>query len=59
MPGAFWDKFIYFTTEPVVQCDVRSLKNTSLDDDDDDDDDDDVDDDDDNWSLEVDFNGYA
>ena len=50
MPGAFWDKFIYFTTEPVVQCDVRSLKNTSLDDDDDDDDDD-------NWSLEVDFNG--
>ena len=51
MPGAFWDKFIYFTSEPIVQCDVRSLKNTSLDND--------HDDDNDNWSLEVNFNGYA
>ena len=51
MPGAFWDKFIYFTSEPIVQCDVRSLKNTSLDND--------HDDDNDNWSLEVNFNGCA
>ena len=29
----------YFTDEPVVQCDVPAVKNTSLDDDDDDNDD--------------------
>ena len=31
---------IDFSDEPVVQCDVPAVKNTSLDDDDDDDDDD-------------------
>ena len=39
MPGALWDKVIDFADEPVVQCDVSVVKNTSLDDDDDDDDD--------------------
>ena len=33
MPGAFWDKVIDFTNEPVVQCDVPAIKKTSLDDD--------------------------
>ena len=37
MPGAFWDKLINFTDEPVVQCDVPAVKNTLLDDDDNDD----------------------
>ena len=37
MPGALWDKFIDFTDEPVVQCDVLAVKKTSLDDDDNDD----------------------
>ena len=36
-----WDKVL----EPVVQCDVPAVKNTSLDDDDDDDDDNDNNDD--------------
>ena len=31
MPGAFWDKVIDFTDEPVVQCDVQGVKNISLD----------------------------
>ena len=31
MPGAFWDKVIDFTDEPVVQCDVQDVKNISLD----------------------------
>ena len=39
MPGALWDKVIDFADEPVAQCDVSVVKNTSLDDDDDDDDD--------------------
>ena len=33
MPGAFWDKVTDFTDEPVVQCDVQAVKNTSLDND--------------------------
>ena len=37
MPGAFRDKVIDFTDEPVVQCDVQAVKNTSLDNDDNDD----------------------
>ena len=37
MPKAFWDKNVDFTVEPVVQCDVRTVKNTSLDNDDNDD----------------------
>ena len=36
MPGAFQDKVIDFTDQPVVQCDVPAVKNTSLDDDDND-----------------------
>ena len=36
MPGALWDEVIDFTDEPVGQCDVSSVKNTSLDDDNDD-----------------------
>ena len=31
MPGLFRDKVIDFTDEPVVQCDVQAVKNTSLD----------------------------
>ena len=34
MPGAFRDKVIDFTDEPVAQCDVQAVINTSLDDDD-------------------------
>ena len=30
----FWDRFIDFTDDPVVQCDVPPVKNASLDDDD-------------------------
>ena len=30
MPGAFRGKFIDFTGKPVVQCDVQTVKNTSL-----------------------------
>ena len=26
MPGALWDKVIDFTDEPVVQCDVPTVK---------------------------------
>ena len=37
MPGTFWDKVINFTDEPVFQCDVPPIKDTSLDDDDNDD----------------------
>ena len=37
MPGTFWDKVINFTDEPVSQCDVPTIKDTSLDDDDNDD----------------------
>ena len=37
MHWALWDKVIDFTDEPVVQCDVAAVKNTSLDDDDDND----------------------
>ena len=33
---ALWDKVTDFTVEPVVQCDVLAVKNTSLDDDNDD-----------------------
>ena len=33
MPGAFWDKVLDFTDEPVVQWDVQAVKNTSLDND--------------------------
>ena len=29
MPGALWDKVTDFTGEPVVQCDVPPVKNTS------------------------------
>ena len=36
MPEALWDKVTDFTDEPVVQCDVPAVKNTSLDDNDDD-----------------------
>ena len=36
MPGAFWDKVIYFTDERVVQCDIKAVKNASLDNDDND-----------------------
>ena len=36
MPGALWDKVTDFTDESVVQCDVKAVKNTSLDDDDND-----------------------
>ena len=36
MKLAFWDKVIYFTDEPVVQCDVKAIKNTSLHNDDND-----------------------
>ena len=43
IPRALWDKVIDFTDEPVVQCDILAVTNTSLDDDDDDDDDDDND----------------
>ena len=31
MPKTFWDKATDFTDEPVVQCDVPAVKNTSLD----------------------------
>ena len=37
MQRAFWDKVLDFTDEPVVQCDVHAVKNTSLDDHDNDD----------------------
>ena len=37
MSGVFRDKVINFTDEPVVQCDVQAVKNTSLDNDDNDD----------------------
>ena len=37
MQGAFWDKVLDFTDEPVVQCDVLAVKNTSLNNDDNDD----------------------
>ena len=33
MPGAFSGKVIDFTDEPVVQCHVQAVKNTSLDND--------------------------
>ena len=33
MPRAFWDKVIDLADEPVVQCDVPTAKNISLDDD--------------------------
>ena len=33
MPGAFWDKVLDFTDEPVVQWDFQAVKNTSLDND--------------------------
>ena len=33
MPKTFWDKVTDFTAEPLVQCDVLDVKNTSLDDD--------------------------
>ena len=36
MPGGFLDNVIDFTDEPVVQCDVQVIKNTSLDNDDND-----------------------
>ena len=29
MKGTFWDKVNYFTDKPVVQCDVKAIKNTS------------------------------
>ena len=32
MPETFWDKVTDFIDEPVVQCDVPAVKNTSLDD---------------------------
>ena len=34
MAGAFSDKVLDFTDEPIVQCDVQAVKNTSLDNDD-------------------------
>ena len=37
MQGAFWDKVLDFTDEPVVQCHVLAVKNTSLNNDDNDD----------------------
>ena len=37
MPGAFWHKVNDFTDEPVVQCDIQAVKNTSLNNDDNDD----------------------
>ena len=37
MPGAFRDKVNDFTDQPVVQCDVQAVKNSSLDNDDNDD----------------------
>ena len=37
MPQAFLDRSIDFTDEPVVQCDVQVVKNTSLDNNDSDD----------------------
>ena len=37
MPGAFQDKVIDFIDEPVVQCDIQDVKNSSLDNDDNDD----------------------
>ena len=33
MPRAFWDKVNDFTDEPVVQWDIQTVKNTSLDND--------------------------
>ena len=30
MSGGFWDKVTDFIDEPVVQCDVPAVKNTSL-----------------------------
>ena len=33
MPGAFEDKIIDFTEEPVVKCNVQAVNNTSLDND--------------------------
>ena len=32
MSEAYWDKVTDFADEPVVQCDVPAVKNTSLDD---------------------------
>ena len=32
MPETFWNKITDFKEEPVVQCDVLAVKNTSLDD---------------------------
>ena len=37
MPEAFRDKVIDFTDEPVVYCDNKAVRNTSLDNDDNDD----------------------
>ena len=37
MPGEFWNKVTDFTDEPVVQCHIQGVKNTSLDNDDNDD----------------------
>ena len=37
MLGAYWDKVIDFKDEPVVQCDIQVVKNTSLDNGDNDD----------------------
>ena len=32
LPGVLWGKVIDFTDEPVTQCDVPDVQNTSLDD---------------------------
>ena len=37
MQGAFQDKVIDFTDEPIIQCDVQAVKITSVDNDDNDD----------------------
>ena len=37
MQGAFQDKVIDFADEPIIQCDVQVVKNTSVDNDDNDD----------------------
>ena len=37
LPGVLWGKVIDFTDEPVAQCDVPDVQNTSLDDSDNDD----------------------
>ena len=31
IPGTFWDNFIDSRDEPLIQCNVSAVKNTSLD----------------------------